>query len=80
MATTQSKEKILVHGPLKKNEGSLQAVESNHAISTIHFALQQDQDQRGKNLMTHGASYSLLQLTTTCSDRLRFKYHTRTIS
>jgi hypothetical protein len=55
MATTQSKKKILIHGPLKKNEGSLQAVESNHTISTIHFALQQDHDQRGKNLMTHGA-------------------------
>lgn len=46
MATTRSKEKILLHGPLKKNEGSSQAVESNHTISTIHFALQQDQDQR----------------------------------
>ncbi|KAK7897610.1 hypothetical protein LTR67_004239 [Exophiala xenobiotica] len=46
MAATQSKKKMLIHGPLKKSEGSLQAVESNHTISTIHFALQQDQDQR----------------------------------
>ncbi|KIW19024.1 hypothetical protein PV08_03314 [Exophiala spinifera] len=43
MATAQSREKL--QGPLKRFQGSSQAAEANHAISTIRFALQQD-DQR----------------------------------
>ncbi|KAL6240934.1 hypothetical protein RBB50_012193 [Rhinocladiella similis] len=43
MAPAQSKEKL--QGPLKRFQASSQAAESNHAISTIRFALQHD-DQR----------------------------------
>lgn len=46
MATAQHNKKI--QGPLIKKKGRSEAVESNHTINTIHFALQQDREQRGE--------------------------------
>ncbi|KAK4943351.1 hypothetical protein LTR10_017025 [Elasticomyces elasticus] len=44
MATAQKNKKI--QGPVIKKKDRGGSVESNHAINTIHFALQQDQEQR----------------------------------